>query len=291
MEKIGCIGLGLMGKPMALNLHNAGYPLVVYNRTRERTESFRELDVEVVDSPKAVAENADILISIVSDTPDVEQVVLGEIGIIHGVRKGMLYIDMSTIEAEAIQKIAGQLRNKGVDVVDAPVSGGDIGAANGTLSIMAGGSPEAFARAKPVFEVLGKNIVHVGELGAGQITKTCNQIATAMATQGVVEALSLAKKAGVDIGKVREAMLGGFANSKALDIAGGKMIRRDFTPGFKTVLYRKDLNIALQTGKSLSVPLAGTSLVASEMDALLAQDKGELDFSALIQIAEQLAGL
>ena len=291
MEKIGCIGLGLMGKPMALNLHNAGYPLVVYNRTRERTESFRKLDVEVVDSPKAVAENADVLISIVSDTPDVEQVVLGENGIIHGVRKGMLYIDMSTIEAKAIQKIAGQLRNKEVDVVDAPVSGGDIGAANGTLSIMAGGSPEAFARAKPVFEVLGKNIIHVGELGAGQITKACNQIATALATQGVIEALSLAQKAGVDVDKVRDAMLGGFANSKALDIAGGKMIRRDFTPGFKTVLYRKDLNIALQTGKSLSVPLAGTSLVASEMDALLAQDKGELDFSALIQIAEQLAGL
>ncbi|MFS4467477.1 NAD(P)-dependent oxidoreductase [Maribacter sp. 2210JD10-5] len=291
MEKIGFIGLGIMGKPMAMNLLKAGYPMVVYNRTASKADALKEAGAEVAAAPKEVAEQVDVVISIVSDTPDVEKIALGEDGIIHGVKNGMLYIDMSSVEAAAEIEIGKKLQEKGVDMLDAPVSGGDVGAENGNLSIMVGGSEKAFARAKPIFEVLGRNINHIGDLGAGQITKSCNQIATALATQGVIEALTLAKKAGVDTAKVRQAMLGGFASSKALDIAGGKMIERNFAPGFKTVLYRKDLNIALQTGKSLAVPLNGTSLVASEMDALLAQGKGEEDFSALLKIIEQLAAL
>ena len=291
MKKIGFIGLGIMGKPMAENLLKAGYEVIVYNRSKHKAEDLAKHGATVASTPKEVAENSDVVISIVSDTPDVEEVVLGENGVIHGLKKGMLYIDMSTIAASTEVKINKLFKEKGVETLDAPVSGGDIGAVNGTLSIMVGGSEAAFTRAKPIFEVLGGKVNHIGEIGAGQITKSCNQIATALATQGVIEALTLAKKAGVDTGKVREAMLGGFAASKALEVAGGKMIKRDFDPGFKTVLYRKDLNIALQTGKSLAVPLAGTSLVAGEMDALLAQNKGEEDFSALLKITEQLAGL
>ncbi len=291
MDKIGFIGLGIMGRPMAINLIKAGYDLTVYDPNKTSIDILKQHGAKGVTSSKEVAESSDVVISIVPDTPQVEEVVLGDQGIIHGIEKGMLFIDMSSIEAEAEKRIDKKLSEKGVDMLDAPVSGGDIGAEKGTLSIMVGGSDAAFNRAKPIFEVLGGKVNHIGAVGAGQITKTCNQIATALATQGVIEALTLAKKANVDIGKVREAMLGGFAASKALDIAGGKILKRDFEPGFKTVLYRKDLNIALQTGKSLSVPLTGTSLVASEMDALLAHGKGESDFSALVQIIEQLAAM
>ena len=245
----------------------------------------------VVATPQHVAEASDVVITIVPDTPDVELVCFGEKGIIHGLRDGMLYIDMSTIAASTEVEINRRFAELGVDTVDAPVSGGDVGAKAGTVSIMAGGSDAAFARALPILNVLGGKVNHKGGPGAGQITKSCNQVATALATQGVIEALTLARKAGVDPAKVREAMLGGFAYSKALDIAGGKMIDRNFAPGFKTHLYRKDLNIALQTGRSLSVPLTGAALVASEMDSLIATGQADTDFSALLTVVEKLAGL
>jgi 2-hydroxy-3-oxopropionate reductase len=291
MDKIGLIGLGIMGKPMAVNILKAGYDLTVYDLNQKSIDELVSQGALAKASPREVAENVDIIISIVPDTPHVEAVVFNDDGIIHGVKEGMLFIDMSSIQADAEVKIAGKLKEKGVDMLDAPVSGGDLGAINGTLSIMVGGNDDAFKRALPIFKVLGGKINHIGDVGAGQITKSCNQIATALATQGVIEALTLANKAGIDTGKVREAMMGGFAYSKALEISGRKMIDRDFSPGFKTILYRKDLNIALQTGKALAVPLVGTSIVASEMDALLAQGKGDEDFSSLIKIIEQLAAI
>ena len=288
MEKIGFIGLGIMGKPMAANLLRAGYPVCVHNRSRPAEEELRALGATVAANPKAVAEASDVVITIVPDTPDVELVCLGENGIIHGLSPGMLYVDMSTIAAATEVKINELFAAKGVDTLDAPVSGGDAGAKAGTVSIMAGGSAAAFERALPILEVLGGKINHMGGPGAGQITKSCNQVATALATQGVIEALTLARQAGVDPAKVREAMLGGFANSKALEIAGGRMIERDFTPGFKTHLYRKDLKIALQTGQELGVPLAGAALVAEEMDSLMASGRGAVDFSGLVLVLEEM---
>lgn len=291
MEKIGFIGLGIMGKPMAHNLLRAGYPLFVHNRSRPAEEELAAAGATACASPREVAERANVVITMVPDSPDVEQVCFGPDGIIHGLSPGMLYVDMSTIAAATAREVHRRFAERGVEALDAPVSGGDAGARAGTVSIMAGGSAAAFRRAEPIFGVLGGKVSHMGEAGAGQVTKSCNQVATALATQGVIEALTLARKAGVDPARVRQAMLGGFAQSKALDIAGAKMIARDFTPGFKTHLYRKDLGIALQTGRALAVPLTGAALVAAEMDALIARGAAEEDFSALLKVTENLAGL
>lgn len=291
MDKIGFIGLGIMGKPMAINLIKAGYDLTVFDLNKDSVDELRGKGAIAADSPKDVAKQVDIVISIVPDTPHVKTVALSDNGLVHGLKPGMLFIDMSTISATMEQEINTIFAKKNVETLDAPVSGGEVGAIDGTLSIMVGGDATAFERAKPIFEVLGGKVNHMGPIGAGQITKSCNQIATALATQGVIEALILAKKAGVDPKKVREAMLGGFAQSRALEIAGHKMIERDFTPGFMTKLYRKDLRISLQAGQELSVPLAGTSLVASEMDALIVNGQEDKDFSALITVIESLAGI
>jgi len=220
------------------------------------------------------------------DSPDVEEVVLGPEGIIEGLRSGMLFIDMSTIAPTTSRKIYEIFKSKGVDSLDAPVSGGDVGAREGTLSIMVGGDEEAFKRAMPIFNVLGKNIVYIGGSGAGQVTKACNQIVVALTIQAVSEALKLAKESKVDPAKVREALLGGFAQSRILDLHGKRILEGNFQPGFKLKLHRKDLNIALKTGKELSVPLFSTAQVAEIMDALLAKGKGELDHSALALFLE-----
>ena len=202
----------------------------------------------------------------------------------------MLYIDMSTIAPSTSRKVYGIMKAKGVESLDAPVSGGEVGAKEATLSIMVGGTKEAFQRALPIFQIMGKNIVHMGEPGAGQVTKACNQIVVGVTMQAVAEALTLARKAGVDPAKVREALLGGFAQSRILDLHGKRMLDRNFQPGFKIKLHRKDLNIALQTGRELSVPLFTTSQVAELMNALLAAGKGDLDHSSLGMLAEQLSG-
>lgn len=291
MERIGFIGLGIMGQAMARNVMQAGYPLVVYNRSRPAMEALGAAGATLAESPKAVAEQTDVVITCVSDSPDVEAVVLGTNGLIEGVRSGMLYIDMSTIAPATSRQIYTALQAKGVDALDAPVSGGDIGAQQGTLSIMVGGDAAAFQRALPILQTMGKNIVHVGDAGAGQVTKACNQIVVALTVQAVAEALTLAKKSGVDPAKVREALLGGFAQSRVLDVHGQRMLDGNFQPGFKLNLFRKDINIVLQTLRELQLPLFGTSQVPALMDALLAQGKGELDYISLVTLYESLAGL
>jgi 2-hydroxy-3-oxopropionate reductase len=291
MERIGFIGLGIMGRPMTRNLLNAGYAVTVFNRSPEAVAELAMAGATIAQSPAELAQQVDVVISCVADSPDVEAIVLGDQGIIHGVRSGMLYIDMSTIAASVSRKICTVLQEQGVSALDAPVSGGDIGAQQGTLSIMVGGEAAAFDRALPIFQVLGQNIIHVGDSGAGQITKACNQIVVALTVQAVAEALTLAKKSGVDPSKVREALLGGFAQSRVLEVHGAKMLDRNFNPGFKLDLFRKDINLVLQTAKELNLPLMGSHQIAPLMDALLAQGKGELDFIAVLELYEMLAGV
>jgi 2-hydroxy-3-oxopropionate reductase len=290
MERIGFIGLGIMGKPMARNLLKAGYPLVVHNRSQAAVAELVAEGATKADSPKAVAEQSDVIITMLPDSPDVERVVLGENGIYRAVQSGMLYIDMSTIAPATARKVRSALLEKDADSLDAPVSGGEAGAKEGTLSIMVGGPEAAFQRALPVFEVLGQNIVHIGDASAGQIAKACNQIVVGLTIQAVAEALTLAKKAGVDPDRVRDALLGGFARSRILDVHGKRMIEQTYQPGFKVKLHRKDLGIALQTGQEVSLPLMTTSLVAELMNALIAQDKAELDHSALALLVGQMGG-
>ncbi|HEY9885156.1 MAG TPA: 2-hydroxy-3-oxopropionate reductase [Thermosynechococcaceae cyanobacterium] len=291
MQPIGFIGLGIMGKPMARNLLKAGYPLVVYNRSRPAIEVLAAEGAIVADSPKAVAQQADVVISCVSDSPDVEAVALGSNGIIEGAKSGSLYIDMSTIAPATARRVYTALKAKGIDALDAPVSGGDIGAQQGTLSIMVGGDEPAFQRSLPILQAMGKNIVYIGEAGAGQVTKACNQIVVALTVQAVAEALTLAKKSGVDVARVREALMGGFAQSRVLDVHGKRILEGDFQPGFKLSLHRKDMNIVLQTGRETGVPLFGSAQVTSMMDALLAQGKGDLDNAALVTLYELLAAI
>ena len=286
MERIGFIGLGIMGKPMARNLLKTGYPLVVHNRSREPLKELASEGATVALSPKEVAENSDMVITMLPDSPDVEKVVLGQQGVIEGLRPGMLYIDMSTIAPATARKVYESLKAKGIESLDAPVSGGDVAAKEGTLSIMVGGNENAFQRALPLFQIMGKNIVHIGDSGAGQVTKACNQIVVALNIQAISEAFALAKKAGVDPVKVRGALLGGFAQSRILDLHGKRILDRNFQPGFKLKLHRKDLGIALQTGRELSVPLLVTAHAAELMDALLAQGKGDLDHSAMALFLE-----
>jgi len=225
------------------------------------------------------------------DSPEVEVIVLGENGVLSGIRKGSLFIDMSTIAPATSVSLFNAFAKKGVEALDAPVSGGQVGAEGASLSIMVGGNESAFNRALPIFEKMGKNIVHIGKPGAGQTTKACNQIVVGLTIQAVAEALTLAKKSGIDVAKVRSALLGGLAQSKILDLYGQRIIDRNFKPGFRVKLHRKDMNIALQTGRQLSVPLPGSSIVASQMDALLAAGDGELDHSSLALLEERLAGL
>ncbi len=291
MERIGFIGLGIMGMPMARNLLKAGYRLVVYNRSRGKVEELAHEGATPASSPGEVAEGSDVVITMLPDSPDVEAVVFGGGGVIEGVRPGCLFIDMSTVAPATAQRVYEALKEKGADALDAPVSGGEIGAKEGALSIMVGGSEAAFERARPIFEVLGKNIVHVGGPGAGQVTKACNQLVVALTIQAVSEALTLAKKAGVDPGKVREALLGGFAQSRILDVHGQRILEGNFQPGFKLRLHRKDLGIALRTGNEVGLPLFATAQAAEAMNALLAQGKGELDHSAIATLYQALGGL
>lgn len=291
MESIGFIGLGIMGKPMARNLMKAGYGLVVHNRSRASVEELSREGAKAASSAQEVAQNSDVVITMLPDSPDVEQVVLGPAGVLEGVRPGMLVVDMSTVAPSTSIKVHEALKAKGVEALDAPVSGGEIGAKEGTLSIMVGGDEKAFERALPILQAMGKNIVRVGGPGAGQVAKACNQVIVALTIQAVAEALTLARKCGVDPGKVREALLGGFAQSRILEVHGKRMLERTFQPGFKIRLHRKDLAIALQTGREQGVALVATAQAAELMDSLLAQGKGELDHSGLALLVEQMAGL
>jgi 2-hydroxy-3-oxopropionate reductase len=289
MERIGFIGLGIMGRPMAANLLEAGYALTVHNRSRGAANELHGRGAAVAGSPREVAEASDIVITMLPDSPDVEAVVLGPGGVAEGARAGMLVIDMSTIAPAVSRRIAAELAERRVECVDAPVSGGEPAAQAGELSIMCGGDEAAVARARPLFDVLGKQTTHVGEAGAGQVTKAANQVVVALTIQAVAEALTLSAKAGVDPARVREALLGGFAQSRILDLHGQRMVDGAFAPGFKLRLHRKDLAIVLDLGRQEHVPLLATGQAAELMDALLAQGGGDRDHSSLALIYEQLA--
>lgn len=289
MKKIGFIGLGTMGKPMALNLIKAGYALIVASRSQPPVDELAEAGAETATSPAQVAAEADCIITMLPDTPDVEKVVLGREGVIEGIRPGSLFIDMSTIAPAMAKKVFDTLKAKEVDALDAPVSGGEVGAQKATLSIMVGGPEASFQKAMPLFGAMGKNIVHIGPAGAGQVTKACNQVVVAQTIQAVAEALTLAKKSGVDVARVRDALLGGFAQSRILDLHGQRILDRNFEPGFRVELHRKDLNIALQTARDMALWLPVTALVAENMNALIAMGEGKKDHSALALLAEKLA--
>ena len=289
MERIGFIGLGIMGKPMARNLIKAGYPLVVHNRSRKAVEELAAEGATPAESPREVAEQVDVVITMLPDSADVEQVVLGQNGVVLGLRSGMLLVDMSTIAPATARRVYQALRARGVESLDAPVSGGEVGAKEGTLSIMVGGTAAAFQKVLPIFGVLGKNIVLIGEPGAGQVTKACNQIVVGVTIQAVSEALMLARRSGVDPTKVREALLGGFAQSRILELHGKRIIERTFQPGFRIRLHRKDLAIALQTGREVSLPLMLTSQVAELMNALIGRGQGDLDHSGLAALLEEMS--
>jgi 2-hydroxy-3-oxopropionate reductase len=278
---IGFIGLGVMGAPMARNLVNAGHDVVVHSRTQRDVEG-----AAWADSPRAVAEQADVIVTMLPDSPQVEEVV-GEV--LAGARAGSLIVDMSTISPVVTRELATAANEQGVGYVDAPVSGGDVGACEATLSIMAGGSDEDFARANPIFEALGKTIVHVGPVGAGQVVKACNQVVVALTIEAVSEALVLGSKAGVDPATIIEVLSGGLAGNKVMTVRGRNFLEHDFEPGFRIDLHHKDLGIALSTGRELGVPLPATAAVNEMLSALRAKGLGDRDHSALLTHVEELA--
>jgi 2-hydroxy-3-oxopropionate reductase len=286
---IGFIGLGIMGKPMARHLLESGYPLVVHNRSRPAVEELKREGAQTAESPKEVAARAEIVITMLPDSPDVELVYASADGVFAGAKTGTLLIDMSSISPLVTRKLAAQAGERALEMLDAPVSGGEAGAITATLSIMIGGEAGAVERAMPIFQVLGKNIVHVGAAGAGQVTKAANQMVVGTTIAIVSEALVLAAKAGVDPAKVRQALLGGFAQSKVLEAHGQKMLERNFKPGFRIRLHEKDMKIALAAGSEYGVPLLVTGVVAQLMSAMKAIGNGDLDHSALVTFVENLA--
>lgn len=288
--KIGFIGLGVMGKPMAKNLLAAGYPLTVWNRTKSKMEELLSLGATGAASPMEVAEKSDVVITMVADSPDVEAVVLGPSGVIEGVRPGMTVIDMSTISPRVTRLVAEALAEKGVRMLDAPVSGGDVGAREGSLSIMVGGPEDAFRECLPILEVLGKRITYMGGSGMGQTTKLCNQVICVLNIQAVCEGLMLGAKAGVDLEKLLEVVTAGAAGSWMLSNLGPKMVKRDFEPGFRVSHQQKDLRLALSAAAELGLPLPGASLVQQMFRAVEAEGMAGKGTQALIVAMEKLAG-
>ena len=286
--RIGFVGLGIMGRPMALNLKQAGHTLVVPER-KSLTDEVRAA-AEVVADAAAVASQAEIVILMVPDTPDVEAALFGPNGVEAGLKAGTLVIDMSSISPIATKEFARRVNAKGCDYLDAPVSGGEVGARQGTLTIMVGGPDAAFQRALPLFQAMGKNITHVGaENGAGQTCKVANQIIVALNIQAVAEALVFAAKAGADPEKVRTALMGGFASSRVLEIHGERMVKRTFNPGFRIRLHQKDLNLALSAARELGVSLPNTATAQQMFSSCVAWGAGEADHSALVRAIEGLA--
>lgn len=283
MENIGFIGLGIMGKPMALNLIKAGFQVNVLNSSASSGE-LKQAGANAFDEIADLSKASDIIITMLPDSPEVIMVVAE---VLKGILKGSIFIDMSTIAPGTATEIYKNMQEKGVSALDAPVSGGQVGAEAASLSIMIGGEEQAFKRALPVFQAMGKNIVLIGEAGAGQVTKACNQMIVGITIQAVAEAFTLAAKAGVDLEKMREVLLGGFAQSRILDLHGKRIIDRNFAPGFKVKLHKKDMGIALQTGKEHKLSLKATALVADLMDQLVKDGKGELDHSSLALLQEK----
>jgi len=288
-HQIGFIGLGIMGKPMVKNLIKAGYEPIVFNR---RPAPVDELIVEGArsgTSAKNVAEQSDVVITMLPDTPDVESVVLGADGIVEGARPGLLLIDMSTISPVVTRQIASQVHAKNARMLDAPVSGGDKGAVSGTLSIMVGGEKADFEEAMPIFEAMGKTIVHCGDIGSGQIVKACNQVVVAIVIEAVSEALTLGSAAGVVPEVIVKVLSGGLAQTRVMDLRGPTMIRHDFEPGFKARLHLKDLKIILGTADKYGVKLPVTNIVEKMFTDLVERGRGDLDHSALLTVIEEMS--
>jgi 2-hydroxy-3-oxopropionate reductase len=292
-ETIGFIGLGVMGKPMAKNLIKAGHRLVVHNRSRAAADEVAKDGATAASSPADVARAATIVITMLPDTPDVELVLTGPNGVLSTLQAGAVVVDMSSISPAATQRLAGAVAAKGASMLDAPVSGGEIGAINASLSIMVGGEEAAFARLKPIFEAMGnaERIVHIGPSGAGQICKVCNQIAIGGALAGVSEAFALAKKAGVDAARVRQALLGGFAASRVLEVHGERMLTGNYKPGFRTKLYQKDLRLANEAASANGVAIPGTAVLTQLVNALVAKGSGDLDYAAIATVLFDMAGI
>jgi len=285
--KIGFVGLGIMGRAMALNLIKGGHTVTVWARRPESMQPLLEAGATAASGPAEAAQGNEIVISMVADAPDVAEVMRA---VATSAEPGLVAVDMSTIAPAAARRIGEELAAAGIDFLDAPVSGGEVGAIAGTLSIMVGGSEAAFAKARPAFECMGKNIVHVGASGAGQVTKAANQIVTGMGVLAVAEAFAFAAKNGVDRSKVREALLGGFAYSKILENHGQRMLDRNFKPGFKSWMHEKDLNIVMQTAHELGLCLPGSAATAQMFNAMVGSGMGEEDSIAVLKLLERLSG-
>jgi 2-hydroxy-3-oxopropionate reductase len=286
---IGFVGTGIMGAPMAVHLMNGGHQLLVNRNRSPVPENLIAAGAEVASSLAQLARDADVVITMLPDTPDVEQVLFAEDGIAAGLAPGKLLIDMSSISPIATKGFAERIQALGADYVDAPVSGGEVGAKNATLTIMAGGTPEAFARAEPLLQLMGKNITLVGGVGDGQTTKVANQIIVGLTIEAVAEGLLFASKAGADVAKVREALMGGFASSRILEVHGERMIKRTFDPGFRIRLHSKDLDLALSGARALAIALPATAGAQQLFNACLAAGLGDKDHSALLMALEALA--
>ncbi|WP_026154966.1 NAD(P)-dependent oxidoreductase [Thiolinea disciformis] len=289
IKHIGLIGLGIMGKPMGLNLLKAGFSLGVYARHPETAQTLVTAGATFYDSVARLAAEVDVLITMVSDTPDVEAILLGKDGVITQGKAGLLVIDMSTISPVATQKIAADLAKQGIRFLDAPVSGGEAGAIAGTLTIMVGGKTEDFEQALPVLAAMGKTITHIGEHGAGQMVKACNNLIIAQTVVAISEAFEMAKMAGVDLDKARTALMGGFANSKAMEVHAKRIIDNQYTPGFKAKLHHKDLQIVAKTLNAYELNLPASQYVIQAMRQLVEQGDGELDSAAVAKIVQQTA--
>ncbi|NML25443.1 NAD(P)-dependent oxidoreductase [Zoogloea dura] len=288
--KVGFIGLGIMGRPMALNLLKGGFDLTVWARRAESMAPLLEAGAKGAASAAEVAAACDVVFSMVADAADVEQVALGAGGVAEGARPGLIYVDMSTIAPSAAQSIAARLAEWSVVMLDAPVSGGEVGAINGGLTIMVGGDGAAFETARPLFACMGKAATLIGASGAGQVAKACNQILTGVGVLAVAEAFNFARKSGVDAGKVREALLGGFAYSRILENHGQRMLDRNFKPGFKAWMHQKDMNIVMQEAHRLGLMLPSSAATAQLFNAMVGSGMGEDDSVAALKLLESLSG-
>src|SRR5262252_677169 len=291
-ENIGFIGLGVMGKPMAKHLIAAGHHLTVHNRSRAAVDELVAAGATAASSPAEVAKASSIVITMLPDTPDVERVLTATDGVLSALPKGAIVIDMSSISPVATERLAALVADQGGSMIDAPVSGGEIGAINAQLSIMCGGDEAAFNRVKPILASMGnpEKIVHIGRSGAGQICKVCNQIAIGGALAGVSEAFALAKKAGVDAGRVRQALLGGFAASRVLEVHGERMLVDNYKPGFRARLYQKDMRLANEAAAANGVSMPANAVVAQLLNALIASGGADLDYAALGTVLFKMAG-
>jgi 2-hydroxy-3-oxopropionate reductase len=287
---VGFIGLGLMGRPMALHLAAAGHALHLWARRPAALEAFRDTSARVHVSAAEVARHAEVIFTMVADAPDVAEVVLGADGVVEGARAGLIVVDMSTVTPAAAQDIGARLAARDIEFLDAPVSGGEVGAINASLTIMAGGRPEVFATVLPLFEKMGKSVTLIGGIGAGQVAKACNQILTGVTVAAVAEALNFARQSGVDAAKVREALLGGFAYSRILENHGQRMLDRNFKPGFKAWMHQKDLRIVMAEAHRLGLMLPNTAATAQLFNALVGSGLGEEDSVAVLKLLERVSG-